>query len=120
MSEWHFDQHNDGWAWRCCNGSGVVAISAERFPSVLDAEADAARYGYSPGDSYVGTIGRRTNSAGAALLQSSDTLVIRRGSRTRWIWELRSGDGRVVKFPPMDFSTPDECKADAARHGLRG
>lgn len=117
MADWHFDQQEDGWTWRYCNSSGVVAASAQRFENVADAEADATRYGYLPGESPIGSIGMRWRGTASEPAPSS-TLVIRRRTPERWQWEVRSSDGRVLNYSARDFATPYESEADAARQGL--
>jgi hypothetical protein len=109
--DWHFDQHDDGWTWRCSNSSGVVAATAQHFGSVADAEADAIMYGYLPGESYVGTIGRRPDAVAATPAHAKGAVVVRRRTHATWIWELRSEDGRVLDFSTTDFATRQECEA---------
>ena len=46
-------------------------------------------------------------------------LVVRRDlEHGRWIWELRTPDGQLLKCSEGDFQTRAECEADAVRHGL--
>jgi len=120
MTEWHFDLHETGWTWRCMsNGEGRE--STRDFPTVGEAEDNAMLHGYMPGVSNVGSIAARPNGSLSCTLaggKQRGTLVVRRRTRARWSWEIRTADGHVLCYTESDFATREECEMDAERRGL--
>ena len=126
MCEWHFDKHEHGWAWRCTTQHGTVE-SADCFPDIADAIADAAAHGYVSGSSRIGSMGPVPNKwaqLGAAVRGTlsgegaHSKLVVRLNLQVRWIWELRAADGHLLNRSDADFMTRADCEADASRNGM--
>ena len=126
MTEWHFDKYQNGWTWRSTTKRGS-AESAQCFPDIVDAIADAALHGYVSGTSRIGRMGplpnrwtgiRSTDKSVKSVGPPQSTLVFRRNLYVRWLWELRASDGHILNRSDSDFSTRADCEADAARNGL--